>query len=456
MPPSPGAAKEWNMTWNPSVYDNGPVHITIPDFQYPDVAYFRNAWNSESGVDLQTDISAGSGPGIYWSPSTIDRRDETRASARKEYYDPVYSKRPNLHLLTGQTVIEILFQNLTASGVRMVSSANNCTSESFAKKEIILAAGAVKTPQLLQVSGIGPKDVLKSAGIEVKKDVPAVGANFQDNPIVSMMFNITSPSFPNPNTISTNETYNATVWNEYSVNRTGPIAAGRNSFGAFLSFPQLSNSTASIAAKLTAQNASHFLPSIYNFEPLLRGFEAQRKILARKLTSSSDPISFSSFRGIGLSPSALLSPLSRGTITLNQTNPWGEPVIQFNTLMNPIDTEVLLAIIKRQRAFWANPKLAPLGPIEIAPGTQYQTDAEILSVITKNGVLAPTFAHPSGTCAMIPEELGGCVSPELQVYGVKSLSIVDASILPLITGAGLQATMYAVAEKAADLIKARG
>jgi choline dehydrogenase-like flavoprotein len=443
------------MTWDPSVYDNGPVHVTIPDFQYPDVAYFRDAWKTEIGIDLQTDISAGSGPGIYWSPSTIDRRDETRVTARKEYYDPVYSRRPNLHLQTGQTVIEILFQNLTASGIRMISRAKNCTSEIYAKKEVILAAGAVKTPQLLQLSGIGPMDVLNSAGIEVKKDVPAVGANFQDNPIVSMLFNITAPSFPNPNTISANETYNATVWNEYSVNRTGPIAAGRNSFGAFLSLSQLSTSSASIVSRLSAQNASQFLPSVYNFGPLLRGFEAQRIILAKKFTSDSDATSFSSFRGIGLSPSVLLKPLSRGTITLNLTDPWGEPVVQYNTLMNPIDTEVILAIVKRQRAFWKNSRLAPLGIVEIAPGIQYQTDDEMLSAITKDGVLGPTFAHPSGTCAMMPEELGGCVSPSLQVYGVQNLSIVDASMLPLITGAGLQATMYAVAEKAADLIKAR-
>lgn len=107
-------------------------------------------------------------------PSAIDTRDETRATSRKECYDPVYLKRPNLHLLTGQTVSEVLFQDLSATGVRMISRADNRTVEVYARKEVVHNAGAVQTPQLLQVNGIDLKDVLNAARIKVKKDMLAV------------------------------------------------------------------------------------------------------------------------------------------------------------------------------------------------------------------------------------------------------------------------------------------
>lgn len=99
--------------------------------------------------------------------------------------------------------------------------------------------------------------------------------------------------------------------------------------------------------------------------------------------------------------------------------------------------------------------LRRLAPVEIVPGAQYQTDDEIFEASIKATSLEPSYAHPSGSCALMPEELGGCVDSQLEVYGVGNLRVVDASIIPLIPAAHLQATMYAVAEKAADIIKGR-
>ncbi|OCL01860.1 GMC oxidoreductase [Glonium stellatum] len=455
IPPSPEVAEQWNMTWDLSVYGHGPLYVTIPNFQYADTAYFWDAWKRENGVTLRKDVAAGSGPGVYWTVSTIDARDQTRATSRKEYYDPVYLERSNLHLVTGQIVSEILFEYLSATGVRIVSRADNSTAEVYASKEVILAAGAVQTPQLLQISGIGPKDVLNAAGIKVKKDMPAVGANLQDHATVQMTYNLSYQSFPNPDTIANNETYNATVWAEYWANRTGPIAAGTSSFSASLSLPQLTSLAGSIARKLIAQKPAQYLPSVYGFGPLLQGFKAQRKILAERFTSNSSVIAQFPVPGNGFAFTPLQKPLSRGTITLNPTNPQGLPIIQFNTLMNPIDVDIIVAMVKHNRAFWKKPELTPLGPVEAAPGAQYQTDDEIIFALTKKGFLSPTLAHPCGTCAMMPEELGGCVGPDLRVFGIQNLSVIDASILPMIPATTLQATMYAIGEKAADLIKAR-
>lgn len=194
--------------------------------------------------------------------------------------------RPNLHLVTGQTATEILFQGPRAIGVIIGSLADNSTKEVYARKEIILAAGAIQTPQLLQVSGVGPRGVLKAAGVKVRKNLPAVGANLQDNVLVFMMFNLTNPSFPNPNTITTNATYNASVWEEYWINRTGPIAAGSSDMAAFLSLPQISRNASSIAAEYAVQDVSRYFPDAYKDRALLKGYQAQQRILARRFDSN--------------------------------------------------------------------------------------------------------------------------------------------------------------------------
>lgn len=304
------------------------------------------------------------------------------------------------------------------------------------------------------MSGIGPKNVLEAAGIKVKKDLQAVGANLQDHPTVIMQFNLSNQQFPNPDSIFNNATYNASVWQEYFTTHTGPIASGRSGMAAFLSLPQITTEAGSIAANLLSQNAIDFLPSVYKFPPLLRGFEAQRKILAKRFTSNTSGVAGYPFRGNGASPAPFHKTTSRGTITLNLTNPHELPVVQFNTLQNPTDTAIILAIVKHARAFWTSPELAHFNPVEIIPGAQYQTDERLLAAL-KAGPLLPSLAHPVGTCAMMPERLGGCVGSDLKVYGVKGLRVVDASIIPLIQGGVLQAGVYGIGEKAADIIKGR-
>jgi len=462
IPPSPATVNNFNVTWNPSAYGCGPVHIHIPSFQYPDLAAFWEALRSQEDVEFPLGIDSGAGPGAAWAASTIDARDMTRTTSRKAYYDPVKATRPNLHLLTGQTATKILFRQdtpLTAEGIRIVSRLDGITRDVYAKKEVILATGAIQTPHLLQVSGIGPSRVLEAAGIEVRKDLEAVGANFQDHATALLGFGLTNTSFPNTDSILANETYNATVWEEYLKNKTGPIAAGASSTVLFLSLPQLNSSAfaAAIVAKLLAQDSKLYLPDIYaSSQSLLRGFEAQRQILAKQLNSTESRIVSHPITSGGFHPSALLKPISRGTVTLDIADPNGLPVVQFNTLMNPIDSENVAAIVRRARKFWESAELSRFKPTELFPGVEHQTDEGIIEALTSNpAIFWPSLAHTSGTCAMMPQELGGCVSPNLLVYGVRGLSVVDASIMPIIPAGALQATVYAVAEKAADLIKAR-
>lgn len=462
IPPSPEATVQWNITWDASAYGNGPLHLHIPNFQYPDVATFWNAFQSEPNLVTGRGSNLGATTGAFWNPTNIDARDMTRSTARKAYYDTVKATRTNLHLLRGHTATEILFapgKQLRANGIRIVSRLDNTTHNVYAKKEVILAAGALMTPQLLQASGIGPVTVLKAAGVKVKKDMPAVGANFQDHPTTFITYALANQSFPNPDTIMKNATYNATVWDEYFNNKTGPIAASTATTILYFSRPQLESpaAAAALVIRLLAQKLAAYLPFSYGASvALVRGFEAQRAVLAGQLNSSSSAITMWAVSGSGGSAASLYKPLSRGTVTLNPTDPNGLPIVTYNTFMNPVDSENVVAIFRRLRAFWQSSPLARLGPSEVAPGLQFQTDDEILTELTTNHALfRPTLAHPSCTCAMMPEHLGGCVSPDLEVYGVRNLRIVDASIMPIIPAGGLQGTVYAVAEKAADLIKKR-
>ena len=460
VPPSPEAVRQWNMTWNSSVFDDGPVRTSISNFQYPDLAPFWDYWRGQSEIPQPSDTNDGTGPGLCWVPATIDPRLGARVTSRSAYYDPVYVKRPNLHLLTGHTVTEILFQDLHAKGVQAVSRSNNQTRAFYARKEVILAAGAIQTPQLLQVSGIGPRTVLEAAGIMVKKDFPAVGANFQDHPISIMQFNLSTPSFPTPDSIAQNATYNATVWEEYQTNHTGPYASARGTMIVWMSLSQLTSSTtaAAIAEQLRsiAQDPKKYLPSIYDHKALLHGYKAQLSILANRFVTNTSAVIALPYSASGQSPAALQKPLSRGTVTLNITNPHSLPVVQYNTLQNPIELQIILHMIRRNRQFWSTSIMAHLSPLEVAPGFQYQTDEELVDALVKRRGLLPSIAHPSGTCAMMPEKLGGVVGSDLKVYGVKGLRIVDASVMPLQVPGGLQGTLYAVAEKAADIIKGKG
>jgi choline dehydrogenase-like flavoprotein len=140
---------------------------------------------------------------------------------------------------------------------------------------------------------------------------------------------------------------------------------------------------------------------------------------------------------------------------LNSSNPSGQPIVEYNTFANAIDATLLVECIRYIRGFYKQHRVAWYDPKEILPGANIESDNEILASLIDNGLVSPTTYHPSGTCALGLEKEGGCVGADLLVYGTKRLSVVDASIMPLIPATHLQLTVYAVAEKASDIIKAR-
>jgi choline dehydrogenase len=147
---------------------------------------FFQAWHS-LGISTPSDPNAGIKSGVFWSPSSLDPADETRSYARKAHYDRV-SSRKNYHILTGVAVSKILFNGTTATGVQYIDRATNETHAVAASKEVILAAGAPHSPQILQLSGVGPAEMLGKQGIKSIVDLPGVGQNLQDHPTIFSVF----------------------------------------------------------------------------------------------------------------------------------------------------------------------------------------------------------------------------------------------------------------------------
>ncbi|RYP52733.1 hypothetical protein DL768_002162 [Monosporascus sp. mg162] len=455
-PPSPGLAEDFDIQWDPEAYGQGPLQIGFPSMFYPDLRNMTSTWNAR-GVPMPARPASGDAIGFLWAPSTLDTRSGTRCHARVAYYDPV-ADRANLHLITGEEVVEIIFDSpgLTAIGVEMISRDDGTVRKAYASKEVVLAAGAISTPKLLQLSGIGPANALKEAGVKVKKELAAVGANFQDHPVVSTLWNSSNLAFPNPESIYTNATYNESAWEEYVTRHTGPYTNPGGNHVVFLPLSELTSSYTAILNKIRNQTVAEYLPSIYEDNPeLLKGFEAQRKILIDHFSRKDAAPAEIFVRIAATSAGSIQKPLSRGTVTLDPADPRSQPVVHFNTLMNPVDRDVLLSMVRYIREFNQDPLLAGYVPVETVPGESAQTDEEIMEALLAINGIRPTLAHPSCTCAMMPEEIGGCVSSDLLVYGTDRLSVVDASIMPLIPATHLQTTVYAVAEKASDIIKAR-
>ncbi|PPJ61281.1 hypothetical protein CBER1_09321 [Cercospora berteroae] len=460
QPPSAAVAESFNITWDPEAYGDGPLPVSITDSQYPDTKDYWAAWRA-TGVHVPIDGNNGEAYGPSWYPNTMDKTTGRRAHARYAYIDPI-SQRKNLKVLTGTTAEKIVFGDANspyeATGVEVSTAGTGETAIINARKEVILAAGAIQTPKLLQLSGVGPRSVLEAAGIEVKVELDAVGSNFQDHPYATVIFNTSSTTFPSANSLVNNATFNASAWEEYEVNKTGPYTYARGNALAFISLPDMTSNFSSVSYQLDNENAIDYLPSLYqNNTGLLAGFTAQRDIISsifgRKDAAVAEfPIPVDAAYSIV----AVQKPVSRGTVHLNPANPTGAPNVLHNAFVNPVDRLILSIGMRYLRDIFSyHPLQEKFSISEIVPGTQYTSDTEIYDALVEQQTLSPTFAHPSCSCPMMLEELGGCVSDTLLVYGTQRLSIVDASIIPIIPSQHLQSTIYMIGEKAADLIKAR-
>ncbi|KAH9204000.1 hypothetical protein DL95DRAFT_529426 [Leptodontidium sp. 2 PMI_412] len=452
-PPTSGEQEKYGYTYDESAYGgNGPIYASYPPFQWPQQKLQWNAW-LDLGVKPTKEGAGGEALGLFWIPSSMDPKTKTRSYAKTGYYD-ASSSRENYHILMGYQAREIVISNLRAEGIIIQARAgtNTTNTKVSAKREVVLAAGAFGSPILLQRSGVGPKDLLRSAGIDVKLDLPGVGQNLQDHSATILQYNYTTNLEPNTLTANISPTFKAEVEEEYFNNQTGPMTVGYGNSAVFLPLSAIDPNYENLLAKLAAQDSANFLPSTYD-TTLQAGYSLQKTLLQASFASHKSAILEVWFHG---DPTVLLvfqKPLSRGTVSINTTSPFSNPLIDPRTFSNPLDLEIDVSMVKYVRKWFSAASQGSLTPVENLPGNAVQSDEQIIAAIRQ--LSSPSVGHPMGTCAMMPLKLGGVVGPDLLVHGIKGLSVVDASIMPLAPATHPISTVYAVAEKASDLIKSR-
>jgi choline dehydrogenase-like flavoprotein len=314
--------------------------------------------------------------------------------------------------------------------------------------EVIISAGALHTPTVLQRSGIGPASFLASAGIPLVLDLPGVGSNLQDHSGPPVTWNYTQPYdfFPLPSEMASNATFKS-----YTL-------AGGNS-AIYVSLPHMTTPNhytaivSKIRAMVTSNTAvSHLPPDLQSEPSIVAGYHAQLLALANLLSnpaapSLETPWATSEFPLGASAWSFLLHPLSRGTVRLNLTDPLAQPVLDYRAGSNPLDFDLHLAQLRFLRRLIGTKTMQRYGATETGPGPEVAADDyEALVKYVKEQIVL-SFMHPCCTAAMLPRNRGGVVGTDLKVHGAKGLRVVDMSVLPLVPGAHLSATAYAVGEK---------
>ncbi|KAF6839480.1 choline dehydrogenase [Colletotrichum plurivorum] len=445
--------------------DSSDIYAGWPRFYYPGVNPLVEAFKEVEGVEFPPDSGAGQ-PGVFWFPALMDPRTVTRSYAGTGHYLNVNATRPNYHLLVNTQARKLLLNDeLVATGVEF--PVGNALVTVSAKKEVIVSAGAIHTPQLLQLSGIGPKKLLEAAGIDVRVDLPGVGQNFQDHSSLSAV-NITlhklASIHPNPNDLVEGNEFKAWADEVWAANKTvviaicshtdaGPYSLPFTNLAGWLPFTVVSDKAEELAAKLEAQDPASLLQE--GADPtVVAGFAAQMKILASQMRSKDT--AFTRYQLVpaqGAQGPVAMQSFSRGTVNINAEDPWGsEPVIDYRVLSNPVEADFFVESIRFLRRYNFETSLAKeFDPVEYAPGPEVVSDEDLKAYIADT--LSPTDYHPVGTSSMLPLELGGVVDQTLRVYGVKNLRVVDASVMPMVPSANTCQPTYALAEKAAEIIK---
>jgi choline dehydrogenase len=366
----------------------------------------------QAGLPARDDFNDGSQEGAGYFQSTTGKR--RRWSTATAYLRPART-RSNLVVRPNAQATRILFENGRATGLTYVAGGAERTVRAGA--EVIICSGVFNSPQLLQLSGIGPGDLLQGMGIQVVRDLSAVGNHLQDHFYVRLMFRCTR-------SITMNELANSSVrkafaLTQYLLFRSGPLVANGVIAGAFArSDPRLER------------------PDLqFNFTPWSYASRDARGAVAHP------------FPGFSLS-AVHLRPDARGSVRIKSPDPLQPPAIRFNFLETKSDVQALTAGMRLARKFTQQPALAPYVAEELLPGPQVNTDAEFEENIR---VTANSNLHPVGTCRMGPEG-DSVVDPRLRVYGVEGLRVVDAAIMPTVPAGNTNAPTIMIAEKAADMI----
>jgi choline dehydrogenase len=373
-----------------------------------------SAW-VEAGVELglprNPDFNGAStfGVGAY----QLGIANGWRSSASAAFLRPALS-RPNLTVITGATVTRVLFERTTAIGVEWAKE--NRKYQSKANREVVLCAGAVQSPQLLQLSGIGPAELLESHGIRVLADAPEVGENLQDHYQARTIVRLKERLSLNDDV--RNPLKLAAMGVEWLFRRSGPLTVGAGQVGGAARSPYAKNGRPDLQ---------------FNVMPL-------------SVDKPGDPLhGYSGFTAAVWQ----CHPDSRGSVRIRSADPLAPPRIETNYLREGIDGRTLVAGIRMLREIYRQPSFRELWEEEVLPGPKAASDAELLDFARRHG---GTVFHCVGTCRM-GSDARSVVDPQLRVRGVERLRVIDASVMPVVTSANTNAASLVIGEKGAALLR---
>ena len=368
---------------------------------------------AEIGIPKIDDFNRGDNEGSAYFE--VNQRRGRRWSAATAFLKPIL-KRPNLRLVTGAHVERILFEGRRAIGMRY--SENGQSREARAGREIILAAGAIGSPQLLELSGIGAPDRLNAIGVPVVHALPGVGENLQDHLQLRAIFGVTGARTLNVDAQSLFK--RAMMGLDYGLRRRGPLTMAPSQLGLF---------TKSSPDFATANIEFHIQPlSLDRFGEPMHPYPAITISVCN------------------------LRPESRGSTHAASSDPRAAPVIKPNYLSTLADRRVAVDSIRLTRRLAAAPALSRYAPRELQPGANLQSDDELARAA---GDIGTTIFHPVGTAKMgTAQDRFAVVDERLRVHGLQGLRVADASVMPRITSGNTGSPTMMIAEKAAEMILA--
>jgi choline dehydrogenase len=392
----------------------GPWRVEKQRLKWKILETFAQA-AQQTGIPATNDFNRGDNSGVGYFD--VNQKRGIRWNASKAFLRPAL-KRPNLTVITGAVTQRVVFDGRRCTGVEY--HGNNIDYFAKARCEVILSSGAVNSPQLLELSGIGNGARLQNLGIEVVQDLRGVGENLQDHLQLRMAYKVDG--------VRTLNTASAHWWGklmiglQYALFQSGPMSMAPSQLGAF--------------AKSDPDDRSVTRPDLqYHVQPL-------------SLDRFGEPLHrFNAFTA----SVCHLRPSSRGSVHIVSAEPHTAPLIAPNYLSTDYDRHIAANALRLTRRIAAAPALAPYRPQEIIPGIEFQTEEELQQAA---GNVGTTIFHPVGTCRMgTPDDPAAVVDQRLRVIGVEGLRVVDASVMPNITSGNTNSPTLMIAERASDMIR---
>jgi choline dehydrogenase len=371
----------------------------------------------QAGIPRTDDFNRGDNEGVGYFE--VNQRSGVRWNAAKAFLRPARRRR-NLEVWTGVQVSRLLLERsdagLRAVGIEALAQAGGEPRRARAASEVVLAAGAIGTPVLLQHSGIGPGALLQRHGIEVRHALEGVGANLQDHLQIRAVFGVTGVK--TLNTLANSLLGRAAIGLQYLASRSGPMSMSPSQLGAF-----------------TRSSPAHAWPNVeYHVQPL--SLDAFGQPLHRHNAFTASVCN--------------LNPTSRGRVWITSPRIEDAPSILANYLCTEEDRLVAAESLRLTRRIASMPALARYKPQELKPGTQFQSDEDLARLA---GDIGTTIFHPVGTCRMgRADDAGAVVDPRLRLRGVSGVRIADASVMPTITSGNTNSPTLMIAERAAEWI----